>query len=1513
MESVLALHVVLATIVVCMLTAVSRAVAYTPAKDDETTIATPFVWNDGAQFSKYQIMIRRTDTGSVVHTAIIDGADPVTCPGSGTCSLHLGATGYPALETRNYEWTVFGLNGATGIWQWWDPATWSPFHPLPAEPASLTAVWNMANVDMAWPSAQGAASYRADFVHDLYKPASATFSCATPTCSGSENVSYIPYGTIHVTLHSCGIHGRCTKEGAKKDVTLSCPATPVAPVIVAPAAGATVGGMVPVQFSHTAYSERFGIMIVDDATGATVVEEEVEYGQLSCTKSSCVRVYPLPPGSYTVTVKSSCGGAAGPGASRSFTVDTSKSAPQMLAPTPGQQTSVYPLIVWKKVLNVDLYEVALTATATNTTTKRLATCYDPSLCAFDTRKEALPPMTGMYTAAVRVGMTSMPFSPAVTFEPSYAYVPGPPEMLKPEEGADILWAPDVSVTFKVDAQVPLVSTEVTAAGGFSAKSGDIFRDSPACALVSGSSLSLLCSHTSKLNQYGNHTAVAYAWSFTDVAGGRTNRLAHTSFTRPFPTGGSAKATYSIYAQNMQFLPSSPLNGGGSNAYFQSDASRADALADFIIRNNFDVVALSELFTMEAKEQLNKRLSWSYNGVSHIDTAGRWDEMTAGSIIAGYFGGWWLGAPGAGAALGFNKNVEDWSKEANSGLAVYSKFQIQEYPNKGWDENSRCTNETFNEIDEYHPDNESKKFKINDRVWFRQYCKGVGNDAMSAKGIAAVELENPRTGHPLLLMWSHTQAFTGTSSFLGFPNGDFGPSYDARLHQVEDDAWPAVKYLLQRYSGDPFDAFIVGDWNIPSPPSAGRVPRKNDGSNSQQDGWADYSLMYTGPPSTSDPRNPTLASLVGNDAGFGANITLFDEYWKYFDQRNAGRTFRGFHDLWLENPAGDPGFTFDPAGNKVAKCHETGEPCWGKTPHDKGDRYDQVLARFHAANIPLSDRDGNAIYPGSVFPGKGHWAWAENKSCVQHVRLTKEFGLSDHWGTVIEVGPDAPYCGPNRAKADPHLWRTPENAPLPTPPKDKTFDSAAGIHQSAFPYGGANEWFFFSEAGGFDVVPLNKDPSIPALRIDAYDARDLSTMMPVADAEQNTNQTLEGTCPEAPEAIGAQGFLPQSCATSQKRITYRSPEPFFVRIRPATKNGQVCDTCTGNYGVLFRKRTCKMSWDAIPVGQKIPNTTDLGWFGEGQPQCWFSYELPRETLDSDHQSVTVADLHSANDPLCQSQGGAGACSGEYEASFFDAAPAVDKNSTPPEPTVEIHPKHAFTPGGGEKILQTSSAWFTPSAQMPAGVMPETGRRKFYAMVRRSDTSRAHPASFPWTTNLKMATYHSVMVHDIEDDLEIEIEICLPIVGCVIDEPKDPFETEDENPGMALGERRGSVRLRCGRFRCRLRRRKGSAVSEYGAWRVAPRLRRLPTVLSAECAGLDEGHDRQLHQEHLHHGVRARRLHPNRYRCLRFGHVRCLGAGAVRHLAGDILPRSVGGDEKRGPGKSANVGVFRRLSG
>lgn len=1351
-------------VLMAMFAGPGAASAFEPAPGAVTTLRPTFVWEDGDQFASYRLLFRKTGAAVADPTVTLNADDPTICPGNGECRFGSASAGYPAWDAADYTWAIRATT-RTGTTVWWGP-NFAPFHLTPGLPDALSVNWTGDEITATWPQAAGVSEYRVTFEHGLFAPATAEVSCSTATCTLTQNVSYIPYGTVHIRLRSCRSDGYCSPEPRSTDALRGCPQIPAAPVIIAPSTGATVSSLVALQFSHVGYGESYRVRITDTTSGNPVVEEKVEYPQLACTPGSCTRLYPLPAGHYRAGVSASCAAAVGPETNVDFATDGGRTAPQLLAPTAGSTTSVYPLVAWNKIFGIDRYEVIFNESSGGAVTKAVTVCPEPEICVFDPQQAGLPPIEGNFTATVRIAMATMPPAAPVAFHASFAYVPPAATELSPIPGSRLRDVPTVGVSFRLDPQVPLVSVELADTGGATlATSGRVQRLS-SCKPQLAETLSLLCSFPFSLSQFGTHLVAARASTPSDTTGGVTTQTANSDFDRSVPVFGNVdKATYSIYAQNTQFLPSSPFNGDGSNAYFQSDTSRADLLADYILKNKFDVIALSEVFTMDAKRQLNFRLGSPYSGVSRIDTAGRADEMSYASIVGGYFGGWWLNAQVPGGLFGASKVIADWADDANSGLAIYTLFRFKEHPTENWEENSRCTDKTFNDLNDDHADYESG-FKISDRVWFRQYCHGAGNDDLSAKGIAIAELENPVTGIPLVIAWSHTQAYTTDKTFFELSTGDYSESYEDRATQVEDNAGPAVRYVVDRMGTAPFDAFILGDWNIPSPAAAADLPRKHPNLAAQDDGWANPVRMYTAPPGADDPNNPKLSALVGDDAP-NDDARLFGQYWDYFDPRNPGRTFTGFHDLWLENPAGDPGFTFDPNSNKIAKCHESGEPCHGTGALDKGARYDQVLARFHATNMPLAGA-GNGQYPGT-----GVRAWGDRTSCVQHVRLARDFGYSDHWGTIIEVGPSAPFCNTNTAKADPHLWRFPVSAPIPT---DKTKDAAAGRHKGRLAYGGANEWFHFSEAGGFDVIVVNKDATIPALRVDAYDARDISTMIPVADAEQKTDQTVSQTCPEAVESIGVDGYIPVECATAEKRITYRSPGPFFMRIRAAYTDGSLCDTCAGEYQVIFRKRTCKVYWDAVPVGRGIPNASDRGWFGQGQPRCWFSYELAKSTQEDDPQTLQIADVFADNQALCQAAGGP--CSNHYEVQFFDAAPATDFTKFPAEPTVEIHSREGFAPGMGGRSVVTDSQWFKRVDPMNEGVMPETGRRKLYAVVERGDSQAAHEAAFAWTTNLMSVTYHALSVFDIEDDIEIEIEICLPFIGCIIDEPKDPFETEDE---------------------------------------------------------------------------------------------------------------------------------------
>ena len=104
------------------------------------------------------------------------------------------------------------------------------------------------------------------------------------------------------------------------------------------------------------------------------------------------------------------------------------------------------------------------------------------------------------------------------------------------------------------------------------------------------------------------------------------------------------------------------------------------------------------------------------------------------------------------------------------------------------------------------------------------------DAQSAKGLAAIRLENPKTGVPLLIAWSHTQAATnqglltivGNSVRLPLPDDySYKDSYEKRKSQIKE-ASASIQYLLGQMP-TAFDAFVLGDWNVPQPMSMSSPP------------------------------------------------------------------------------------------------------------------------------------------------------------------------------------------------------------------------------------------------------------------------------------------------------------------------------------------------------------------------------------------------------------------------------------------------------------------------------------------------------------------------------------------------------------------------------------------------------------------------------------------------------------------------------------------------------------------
>ena len=342
----------------------------------DAPLGTAFVWPDTGA-SSYGFHVRHPSAAEGCGTqfpAPPAGCDSgvanislnraAVCGENGACMLEPGMNGYPALESRVYKWTVT-------VPGW----TYRTFHVLPSMPAWASASWNGDTLELSWGRVSGAASYVADIGHVFTKDYTETYTCPTAACAGTSDVQHIEFGTILATIRSCGFHGRCTPDGAKTEAYRAPPTPMQAPTILSPAANATVSGGVTVAWLDTPNIERWSIRLEKDTGGPqmdTVIDESPWRPTLACGLGLCSRPHVLTPGNYLVTASAYSGGIWGPSTTSAFTVETSGVTPALLSPVAGQTTSIYPMLVWKKVAGVASY--LLTVTSGGTATEKYVSC-----------------------------------------------------------------------------------------------------------------------------------------------------------------------------------------------------------------------------------------------------------------------------------------------------------------------------------------------------------------------------------------------------------------------------------------------------------------------------------------------------------------------------------------------------------------------------------------------------------------------------------------------------------------------------------------------------------------------------------------------------------------------------------------------------------------------------------------------------------------------------------------------------------------------------------------------------------------------------------------------------------------------------------------------------------------------------------------------------------------------------------------------------------------------------------
>ena len=140
--------------------------------------------------------------------------------------------GYPpasVLNTRDFKWTVLG----NGTWALGGAGNYNHIHPILPDVTTLKATWTGNTIRLTWPASPGAAGYHATFMNWAFVTSSEMFTpvaaCVGTTCTGTADVSQIPFGTVHVRLEgvaSMGCARRVSRQTRSRRVPRLCPRRP---------------------------------------------------------------------------------------------------------------------------------------------------------------------------------------------------------------------------------------------------------------------------------------------------------------------------------------------------------------------------------------------------------------------------------------------------------------------------------------------------------------------------------------------------------------------------------------------------------------------------------------------------------------------------------------------------------------------------------------------------------------------------------------------------------------------------------------------------------------------------------------------------------------------------------------------------------------------------------------------------------------------------------------------------------------------------------------------------------------------------------------------------------------------------------------------------------------------------------------------------------------------------------------------------------------------------------------
>jgi endonuclease/exonuclease/phosphatase family metal-dependent hydrolase len=294
--------------------------------------------------------------------------------------------------------------------------------------------------------------------------------------------------------------------------------------------------------------------------------------------------------------------------------------------------------------------------------------------------------------------------------------------------------------------------------------------------------------------------------------------------RPAPAGAANRATTRVLAYNVAFLPKNFTGIGSRPETFDAidPIARVDAISNRILDGDYDVVALDEVWTTEAKDEFIKKLGNAYPFHATQLWGNNYVKQDSGLMLFSRFKPIDNPhVPPVTKTIGFGTVGYDYNRlfdplgnpnaspPTGRDFGFYSCVDKASLAATGPSGGGGPTGQNYIHMGDVSPD-----FK-GCSLAFHLYAKLVSDDSWSEKGVGYVRLQNTRTNRPLNVFFTHNQAMYWDDSPKPFHQHSAEVEEElASNNQAFSEEAAFMNLFVPKNKTANEDTIAIGDHNVP---------------------------------------------------------------------------------------------------------------------------------------------------------------------------------------------------------------------------------------------------------------------------------------------------------------------------------------------------------------------------------------------------------------------------------------------------------------------------------------------------------------------------------------------------------------------------------------------------------------------------------------------------------------------------------------------------------------------------